>query len=426
MIEVRIGSGDGEKVARQRPAELRTAAAKAARAIDGAGPRAFDVSKLDGPRLQAYVEGLILGGYSYRVTGDSARQTVNLTGVGDEAAVAAGIESAEAVEWARELANTPASTKTPQWLAEQAEQLTDWGIDVTTYDEIWLEANGFGGIVAVGGGSVAPPRLIQAEWNPAGAARGASAPHVVLVGKGIVFDTGGLNIKPGDSMKTMHTDMSGAAAVLGALRLIAARQVPVRVTALVPAAENSVSGSAYRPSDVIRHYGGRTSEIGNTDAEGRLVLADAMAYAVTNLKPTVLVDIATLTGAMKLALGLQVGGYFATDEALARGLEAAAVATDEKLWRMPLVQDYAAAIDSAVADANNSPGNPGGITAAWFLRPFAGDLPWAHLDVAGPARAPKDDGWINKGATGYGTRLLADWVSSLTRSPQRAVAARKG
>lgn len=411
MIEVRIGQvAEAERVARAKAADLRTVAAKAARAAAGGGPRSFDVSRLDGPRLQAYVEGLILGGYSYRVGGDSARESVTLTGVTDEDAVAAGIESAEAVEWARDLANTPASTKSPQWLAEQAEDLATWGVDVTTYDEIWLEANGFGGIVAVGGGSIVAPRLIQAEWNPSGAARGV---HVVLVGKGIVFDTGGLNIKPGDSMKTMHTDMSGAAAVLGALRLIAARQVPVRVTALVPAAENSVSGSAYRPSDVVRHYGGRTSEIGNTDAEGRLVLADAMAYAVANLRPTVLVDIATLTGAMKLALGLGVGGYFATDDALAKGLEAAAAATDEKLWRMPFVQDYAKAIESDVADANNSPGNPGGITAAWFLRPFAGDVPWAHLDVAGPARAPKDDGWINKGATGYGTRLLADWVGSL-------------
>jgi len=411
MIEVRVGqAAEAERVARAKPAELRTAAAKAARAVAGGGPRSFDVSGLDGPRLQAYVEGLILGGYAYRFAGDRSRETITLTGVSDDAALATGIESAEAVEWARDLANTPASTKTPQWLAEQAEDLTAWGIDVTTYDEVWLQANGFGGITAVGGGSVAPPRLVEAAWNPAGAARGV---HVVLVGKGIVFDTGGLNIKPGDSMRTMHTDMSGAAAVLGALRLIAARQVPIRVTALVPAAENSVSGSAYRPSDVIRHYGGRTSEIGNTDAEGRLVLADAMAYAVTTLKPTVLVDIATLTGAMKLALGLGTGGYFATDDKLAKGLEAAAAATGEKVWRMPLVPDYASSIESDVADANNSPGNPGGITAAWFLRPFAGDVRWAHLDVAGPARAAKDDGWVNKGATGYGTRLLAEWVSGL-------------
>jgi leucyl aminopeptidase len=237
--------------------------------------------------------------------------------------------------------------------------------------------------------------------------------HVVLVGKGITFDSGGLNRKTGSSMNTMFTDMSGGAAVLGAIHAVAAGDVPARVTALVPAAENMLSGSAYRPSDVVRHYGGRTSEVGNTDAEGRLVLADALAYAAARLRPTVVVDIATLTGAMKTALGLRTGGLFATADEVADGLTAAGAATGEPLWRLPMPAEYERLLDSPIADATNSPGNPGGITAALFLRPFVKNVPWAHLDVAGPARAADDDGMLSRGATGFGARLLAAWVESL-------------
>jgi leucyl aminopeptidase len=192
--------------------------------------------------------------------------------------------------------------------------------------------------------------------------------------------------------------------------LVAELQVPIRVTALAPAAENSVSGSAMRPSDVVRHYGGRTSEIGNTDAEGRLVLADALAYAAAKLKPTVMIDLATLTGAMKVALGTRTGGLFATTDGLAAGLIAAGAVAGEPLWRMPLFEDYLPSLNSDVADANNSPGNPGAITAALFLRPFTAGLPWAHLDIAGPARASADVEELSAGATGFGARLLGEWL----------------
>jgi leucyl aminopeptidase len=197
---------------------------------------------------------------------------------------------------------------------------------------------------------------------------------------------------------------------LAAVRAAADERLPVRVTALVPTAENAFSGSAYRPSDVVRHYGGRTSEIHNTDAEGRLVLADAMAYAVARLKPTALVDIATLTGAMKVALGLRTGGVLATSDDLAGELLAAGDATGERLWRLPLLPEHEEQLRSDLADANNAPGNPGAITAALFLRPFAGSVPWAHLDIAGPARAGSDDGLLAKGATGFGARLLHRWL----------------
>ncbi|MEO6886310.1 MAG: leucyl aminopeptidase family protein [Jatrophihabitantaceae bacterium] len=395
--------------ARGGPGELRVEAGRLARA---AGSHAvLDVSGLAGERLTAFVEGLALGGHRFSLTSTTpAPQLVELTGVIDADAVAAGLRNAAAGAWARELANMPTSTKTPAWLGAEADSaLTPLGVDVAVHDESWLAEQGFGGILAVGAGSKSPPRLIQASWRPRSAPAGR---HIVLVGKGITFDTGGINLKPGASMRSMQTDMSGGAAVLAALRLVAELRLPIRITALVPSAENSFSGSAMHPGDVVRHYGGRTSEIGNTDAEGRLVLADALAYAVARLKPTALVDIATLTGAMKLALGLRVGGVFGTNDRLVRELIRAGEATGEPLWRMPLADDYAGTLDSSIADANNAPGNPGAITAALFLRPFTGDVPWAHLDVAGPARAPADDGILARGATGFGARLLARYLAA--------------
>jgi leucyl aminopeptidase len=406
----------------ERPREmsqLRAAAGRLGRSLTD--PRTvLDASGLSGERLGAVVEGLALGAYRFTLKSAGAAEgpvTVELAGAEDADAVTRGLRRARATGWARDLANTPASIKTPAWLAaEAAGELGAVGVDVLQHDERWLTEHGFGGILAVGGGSASPPRLIEASWNPRGARDGV---HVVLVGKGITFDTGGLNLKPGDSMRTMHTDMSGGAAVLAALRAVAESGLPLRVTALVPAAENAFSGAAFRPSDVVRHYGGRTSEIGNTDAEGRLVLGDALAYAADRLRPSVLVDVATLTGAMKVALGLRTGGLFtaadrpATADRLAAALTAAGGAAGEPLWRMPLHEDYTPTLRSDVADATNNPGNPGGITAALFLRPFTGGLPWAHLDVAGPARAPADDGLLSRGATGFGARLLLCWLERL-------------
>jgi leucyl aminopeptidase len=219
----------------------------------------------------------------------------------------------------------------------------------------------------------------------------------------------------------MYTDMAGGAAALGALRAVATLRLPIRLSVLVPTAENSFSGSAMRPSDVIRHYGGRTTEVQNTDAEGRLVLADALAYAAARLRPSALVDVATLTGAMKAALGVRTGGLFSTHDDLATALVAAGTAAGEPLWRMPLVEEHAALLDSTVADAQNAPGSPGGITAALFLRPFAASVPWAHLDIAGPARATADAGILSSGATGFGTRLLVHWIESVVqRAADRA------
>jgi leucyl aminopeptidase len=377
------------------------------------GTSALDARGLRGDRLAAFVEGLALGGYRFSraSTPEPVPELVELSGAADEDAIVRGLRSAAGAIWARDLANARSNQKTPAWLAAQAARTLDpLGVSVTVRDEDWLRETGFGGVLAVGSGSAAGPRLIEAAWQPP---RPRPGVHLVLVGKGITFDTGGLNRKTGSSMNTMFTDMSGGAAVLGALHIIAAARLPIRVTGLVPTAENMLSGSAYRPSDVVRHFGGRTSEIGNTDAEGRLVLADAIAYAAIRLRPTAIVDIATLTGAMKVALGLRVGGLFATSDELAAGLTAAGETAGEPLWRLPMPVEYESLLDSPVADATNSPGNPGGITAALFLRPFAGALPWAHLDVAGPARAAEDDGLLCRGATGFGARLLAAYVESL-------------
>jgi leucyl aminopeptidase len=233
---------------------------------------------------------------------------------------------------------------------------------------------------------------------------------VVLVGKGITFDSGGLSIKPGEAMLNMKRDMTGGAVVIATMAALAELDVPVRVTGLVASAENAIGGAAFRPGDVITHYGGRTTEVTNTDAEGRLVMADALAYAVDRLKPDALVDVATLTGAMKVALGLRTGGFFADHEGLAAGIADASAASGERLWRMPLHDEYAELIESEVADADNAGGGPGAITAALFLQPFTGDVPWAHLDLASVGDAGSDWAEWTPGPTGFGARVLLHWL----------------
>ena len=240
-------------------------------------------------------------------------------------------------------------------------------------------------------------------------------PHVVLVGKGITFDTGGLQVKPTDGMLGMKTDMSGAAVVLAVLAAAAELEVPVRVTGLLALAENAVGGASYRPGDVVTQYGGTTVEIGNTDAEGRIVLADALAYADAHLDPDVVVDVATLTGAARIALARVLAPVFATDDALASALVAAGEVSGETLWRMPLADTYRRALDSDVADLTHIAPEvgAGAVTAALFLREFVGERRWAHLDIAGTGRSDVDAGTTAKGGTGFGTRLLLRWLEEM-------------
>ena len=373
--------------------------------------------------VTALTLGLCLGDYRFRVSGKPALPRLRkvLLVAADDAdvddlreAVGRARHWAAATVVARDLANAPSNVKDPAWLTEFAARLAGdvAGLSATVRDEKWLASQGFGGILAVGGGSESPPRLLEMTWRPSGS---KSAPHVVLVGKGITFDTGGRSIKPAEGMHLMRTDMSGGGAVIGAMLSIARLGLPVRVTALVPSAENHVSGSSYRPGDIVRHYGGRTTEVSNTDAEGRMVLADALAYAVRHHSPDLLVDVATLTGATKVALGLRTGGLYASDDELGERVRAAGERVGETWWSLPLIEDHVEDLRSEVADVRQAPGGPGGVTAALFLREFTGGLPWAHLDIAGPARADKPYAEVSAGGTGFAARSLVELVASYAK-----------
>ncbi|GAA2889950.1 hypothetical protein GCM10010517_54170 [Streptosporangium fragile] len=419
IVEVPVANGDGVGrvllygVGDGTASALRKAGAAVARR--GKGKEALRIVLPEGP-VAAFTEGALLATYTFRMS-ETTSEPVRLEFVGEEAAdeVARGRVVAEAVALARDLTNTPSSVKSPAWLAERALEHTvgegdGWKISARVWDEEALKSGRFGGILAVGQGSVTPPRLIRLSYEPEGATG-----HVVLVGKGITYDTGGLSLKPTDNMKFMKTDMAGGAVVIAVLGALASLGVRVRVTGLVAAAENAFSGAAQRPSDVITQYGGRTVEVLNTDAEGRLVLADALAYADAELDPDVMVDVATLTGAISIALGKGLGAVFASDDALAAELIEAGEGSGEQLWRMPLIDDYVPALESSVADLSNieagSAYGAGSITAALFLREFTGKRPWAHLDIAGVGRSGADEGVLSKGATGYGVRLLLEWLS---------------
>ena len=411
-----LGTGDGS------PRALRRAGAELGRrAARGKTVSTAAIAGLPGEAAQAFVTGILLGGYVFTLKSGPGNEPGGevrlLTERADSHAAALGRAAAiaGAVALARDLTNTPSSCKSPQWLADEAvKAAAQAGLRSRVWAEAELAAAGFGGILAVGSGSARPPRLIELSYSPPG-----WDTHVVLVGKGITFDSGGLSLKPNDGMKLMKTDMAGGAAVIAVLSALAGLGIRARVTGLVAAAENMPSGSAYRPGDVITQYGGRTVEVLNTDAEGRLVLADAIAYADAALDPAVVVDIATLTGASRTALGTGIGALYSTDDDVAAALLAAAQATGDRLWRMPLAAEYLDALDSPVADLahiarSGAAGSaPGSIAAALFLREFTGGRPWAHLDVAGPARASSDDGETTKGATGFGTRLLLSWLGEI-------------
>lgn len=411
-----VGIGDGS------PLALRRAGAALARAAR-TDHLATDIARgADADGLRAHLEGLLLG--TYRFTRKStapdgpvlARLDVRAAkNRGTEAAVEAAVRTARATHLARDLANTPSNEKDPAWLAAQARGLArPSGLDVRIRDETELAAEGWGGVLGVGMGSSRPPRVIELRYRPSGRTR---APHVVLVGKGITFDSGGLSLKPREAMVPMKTDMAAGGAVIAVMSALQAAGVGVPVTGVVAAAENMPGASALRPGDVITHYGGRTVEVFNTDAEGRLVLADALAYADEQLGPDILVDLATLTGAASIGLGRRHGALYTDDEELAGQLLAAGESSGERLWRMPLVDDYRSALDSSVADLANISRDPhiqgGSIIAALFLREFVGERRWVHLDIAGPARSERDEHEVSKGATGFGTRLLLRWLEGL-------------
>ena len=376
---------------------------------------------------QAVVEGLLLGAYRFdryksKKEAEAALATVTVLGsprwntraVKD--ALRRGEVVSEAAAWARDLVNTPAGDMTPAHLAAAAQRMAkEVGLEVKVWTEKQLEEGGFGGILGVGRGSVNPPRLIEITYR--GAA--ASQAPIALTGKGISFDSGGLSIKPAEGMETMKCDMGGAASVLATMKALALLKPKVNVIAAIPSAENMPSGSATRPGDVLRHRGGTTSEVLNTDAEGRLVLADALAY-LSEKGPRVIIDTATLTGACMVALGTDVWGVLSNDRALVRDLIAAGEAAGEPGWELPLYGPYRRLIDSEVADIKNIGKRYGGaITAGLFLAEFVGDTPWAHMDIAGPAFAEKAGDYVPKGGTGVPVRTLVRYVLAQAAKPAR-------
>ena len=366
-------------------------------------------------RAQAVAEGAGLGSYAftrYRTkTNDMPSLETILVVPGEsvpgedvDAGVTRGLATVDAVGLARDLVNTPPVDKRPPMLAERVgELLADKSVSVNILDEDALAEGGFGGILGVGQGSSAPPRLVELTYEPENAAG-----SVVLVGKGITFDSGGLSLKPSQSMNTMKSDMSGAAAIVGAMSVLARLGVTVKVTGLLALAENMPSGQATRVSDVLTHRGGKTVEVMNTDAEGRLVLGDALAYGAES-EPDAMIDLATLTGAQIVALGNKISAVMGTDEALLDEVRAAADASGEKVWPLPLPEEYADHIKSEVADIRNigKPMQAGTIIGGLYLKHFVGDVPWVHMDIAGPAFTEEGDAhYTAKGGTGVGVRTL--------------------
>jgi leucyl aminopeptidase len=367
---------------------------------------------------QALAEGSLLGLYSYDTykSGEPKFAVGTATLITAEAneelnaGVSVGAAIAAGVAVGRDLANRPGNDLTPARLAEAANAIGErFQMKMTVLDRAKLEAGGFGGILAVGQGSANEPRLIVMEHGN----KREGVPTICLVGKGITFDSGGISIKPAENMDQMKMDMGGAAAVVGAMHVVGALNLPLHVVGLVGSAENMPSATAYRPGDIVRTLSGKTIEVLNTDAEGRIVLADVLHYA-GQFQPDAIIDLATLTGAIMVALGPHATGMFSNDDRLAERLTQAGHASGDQVWRLPIWEPYHEMVKSDIADVKNTAGRYGGaITAATFLAAFVGEYPWAHLDIAGTA-------WVDravrpstpKGATGVGVRLLVELLRS--------------
>jgi leucyl aminopeptidase len=316
-------------------------------------------------------------------------------------------KAAEAVCFTRDLVSEPGNVIYPETLAAQAQTLEKFGVTVEILDEPAMRQLGMGALLGVAQGSAKPPRLVVMQWRGAGDGPGQPGP-LAFVGKGVTFDTGGISIKPAAGMGEMKWDMAGSAVVIGLMRLLAARRARVNAVGVVGLVENMPSGTAQRPGDIVKSMSGQTIEVLNTDAEGRLVLADAMWYCQDRFKPRLMIDLATLTGAVIVALGHYRAGLFANDDELAARLVAAGQAVGEELWRLPLAEAYDRDIDSDAADVKNiaSGRAAGSVVAAQFLQRFVKGVPWAHLDIAGTAWSSKDAPTVPKGATAFGLRLL--------------------
>ncbi len=409
-----VGAGSGDAMGWER-----AGAALSARLIASGATSVFaDLTGADAYGAARFALGATLRGWridKYR-TRLAANQKATLEEVsianaapGSEAAWQRWHALAQGVGFTRELVSEPANIIYPESFVERCQKLADHGVVVEALDETAMAQLGMGALLGVGQGSVRPPRLLSLEYKGAGAPEGAP---ILIVGKGVTFDTGGISIKPAAGMEDMKWDMGGAGVVAGTLYALALAKAPVHVVGVCTLAENMPDGNAQRPGDVVTSMSGQTIEVINTDAEGRLVLADAMTWAQRRWNPKTMVDLATLTGAMIISMGREHGGLFANDDALAASLLAAGLAVGDKLWRFPLSDAYDRLIDSQIADMKNvGPREGGSITAAQFLQRFVEPgVHWAHLDIAGMVWSDKDLPTSAKGATGYGVRLMEEFV----------------
>jgi leucyl aminopeptidase len=409
-----LGVGD------QSLASFRTAGAALGRKVRGAGKNFATIAPTNRDEVIAFATSATLGEYTWnqKTTAKPSPSEIEIV-TPDAAPVAYANVISAAVCRARDLIHTPANIKTPLWMANQARAIaSEYGLEINVLSGTALKE--FGGLRAVGNSSPNPgPRFIHLTYTPKGGKKNSQIPHVVLVGKGITFDTGGISLKrPYDTMMAMKSDMAGSAAALATISALPQLGAQVKVSVLMMCAENALSGTSQRPSDVIKHYGGKTVEVINTDAEGRLVLADGLAFADLNLDPDYVVDIATLTGAATLGLGRQYAAMYTRNSQLARTISEIGERTGDRVWHMPLIDDYTDGLESDIADLNHTADKghygAGSVTAALFLEQFVGDRQWVHLDIAGTARSESDSGENPKGGTGFGVRLLVEWLTSLS------------
>ena len=426
-VRILIGVGDVASIDESSMRLIAAALARAAKKNVSLATTLAGISKMNRKTAaQAVVEGITLATHRYgalKNDKDFSAKLSSLTLVATDAtsaATKAGAERgkviADAVCQARDFANMPPAYLTAKMFADKAVEIAQsTGLTVTVYNRDQLKAMGCGGMIGVNKGSVEPPRMVKLDYVPAG-----SGAKIVLVGKGVMYDSGGISLKPSnDSHAIMKMDMSGAAAVLATMSTLASLKCKTKVTAYLMCTDNMPSGGALKLGDVLTMRNGKTVEIHNTDAEGRLILADGLSLAAES-KPDAIVDIATLTGAIIVAIGEKVAGVMGNNQSFIEQVKASATRTDEPVWQLPLIDDYKKGLDSVVADMRNvtSGGGAGSITAALFLREFVADVPWAHLDIAGTMDVRSDEGWRNRGATAFGTRLLIDLVTNF-RKPSR-------
>ena len=405
--------------------DFRTAGAALGRKVRGKAVNVISLLPSKSAEVKAHAISIVLGAYTWNLKTSAPAEIPSISiATEDDDSVNQAQAISQSLVLTRDLIHTPSNIKTPLWIAQEAKKVAaSKGLGIKVLEGKDLAE--FGGLVAVGMSSPNPgPRFIEVTYVPKKLAKStakaaAALPHVVIVGKGITYDTGGVSLKrPYDLMAPMKSDMAGSAAALGTIAAIADLQPNIRVTVLMMCAENALSGTSQRPSDVITQYGGTTVEIINTDAEGRLVLADGLAYADKNLDPDYLIDIATLTGSATLGLGRQYAAMYTRDKKLAEAMSAAGENSGDRVWHMPLVDDYTDSLESEIADLNHAADrhdySAGSVTAALYLEHFVGDRRWLHLDIAGTARSEADAGENPKGGTGFGVRLLVDWILSLS------------